>query len=304
MTIESFANDVIDVLQERFPHIFGTAQFEIQTVSKPGNITLTGIIIKLNGPIAPVYYVNSAVENGTSAMEMAADIAKRISDDMAIPQIDTEFITTWSQASQYIVPRLIDSRPGRNVDYLKERVKANLCTGIAVIYDIILPGENEDGTSMSVPVTRGLMNNWEVNPQQIHDNAIMNGQRIRPLKLASLSSILAKMMDLPFEPGFDDAPTFDILTNQDSQFGAAVILYPGVNSILAEKYPQGCYLLPSSIHEWIIIDKAECIGVNQLLNMVMEINTNEVQPQDLMADDVFELDHNGKLVSVIEGGRH
>lgn len=45
MTIENFANEVISVLQERFPKVFDTAEFQIARVNKPGNVVLTGISI-------------------------------------------------------------------------------------------------------------------------------------------------------------------------------------------------------------------------------------------------------------------
>ena len=302
-SLESFANEVINVLETRFPHVFRNAEFHVQTVSKPGNVMLTGISIRLNGPVAPIFYVNSDYEAHRSAMDTAVDIAEKIANDMEIPQISAELITDWNSfASQNVVPRLISSVPGRNDQYLRERVKTRLCDGIAVIYDIVLPGQHADA-SMSVPVTRGLMHIWEVSPQQIHEAAIKNGPRLRPFKIASLASVLAEMMGIPFVPSeLEVGPAMDILTVEGSSYGAAAILYPEVQRILAERY-SNCCLLPSSICEWLIVDKSAGIEVNQLLDMVMSVNTNEVQPEDFLADDVLTLDQNGKLVSAIEGGR-
>lgn len=303
MTIETFADEVITLLQERFPNVFGTAEFQISRVNKPGNVILTGISIRLNNAveIAPVYYVNGFMENGKTAWDMASDIAGRIENDSSVSApIGSAFLTNWTLTSQSIVPRLIDSRRGRNDDYLKDRVKTRLTSGIAVIYDITVPNIAE-GALASIPVTRDLMRMWEVSPRQIHEAAIKNGPRIRPVKLDSLGHVMAEMMDLPFEP---DEPDIDVLTNHYSQFGSAVILYPGVKDMLDKKYGlQGYYILPSSVHELLITPKKNDIPVNELLEMVMQVNDTEVSAEDLLADDVFELSADGKLASATEGRR-
>lgn len=301
MTIETFADEVITLLQERFPNVFGTAEFQISRVNKPGNVILTGISIRLNNAveIAPVYYVNGFMENGKTAWDMASDIAGRIENDTsAAAPIGSEFITNWALVKENIVPRLISSYGERNADYLKNRVKERLTPGIVVIYDITIPNITE-GALASIAVTKDLMHMWEVSPQQIHEVAIQNGHRIRPIKFDSLANIMAEMLGLPFVP---DAPDLDVLSNIYSQFGAAVILYPGVKDMLDEKYgPQGYYILTASVHELLIAPKTNTLPVDALWEMVMQVNDTEVSAEDFLADDVLEFE-NDHLVSAIKGG--
>lgn len=300
MTIEKYADEIITILKERFSNVFGTAEFQISKVNKPGNVVLTGISIRLNNAvIAPVYYVDGALEDGKTAWDMASDIAERIANDASAPApIGSTFLSDWEQTSQCIVPRLIDCRRGRNDNYLKDRISTRLMPEIAVIYDITIPNITE-GALASIPVTRDLMHMWEVSPRQIHEAAIQNGPRIRPVKFDSLAHVMATLMDLPFIP---NAPDIDVLSNIYSQFGAATILYPDVKSLLDEKYgSQGYYILPSSVHELLITPK-NGIPVNQLLEMVMGVNSTELSAEDLLADDVFTLDNDGNLISVIEEG--
>lgn len=292
MTIQEFAGQVISTLQEKFPDVFRDAEFQIQRVAKPGNLILTGIGIRLkNEPISPLYYIDSAHQNGQSAEETAKTIADQIAQHAHLPNpIDVNFVTDFNTARQYIVPRLIDIRPGKNDAYIKNRVMTQLpCNTIGVIYDLALP--NKEDCSMSIPVTKDLQLTWNVFTDTIHDAALWNGPRLRPIKIASL----AEMLGFPFEP--DDMP-MTVLTNSVGVNGASAILYPATKEMLEERFPNGFTCLPSSAHEWIIIDKNLSIDTESLLDMVKTINANEVLPEDQLADDVFTLDASGHLISI------
>ena len=293
MTIQEFAGQVIETLQAKFPEYFRDAEFQIQQIAKPGNLILTGIGIHMKDmPISPLYYIDSALQNGQSAEETAKEIASQIAKQSSLPDsIDVNFVSDFESARQFIVPRLIDIRPGKNDAYIKNRVMTQFpFVSISIIYDIALP--NNKTSSMSIPVTKDLQLTWNASTKAIHDAAIQNGPRIRPLKIASL----AEMLGLPFE--LDDMAPMTVLTNSVGVHGASSILYPATKELLEERFPNGFVLLPSSVHEWIIISKDLSTDTMGLLDMVKTINANEVLPEDQLADDVFTLDDEGHLVSI------
>lgn len=300
MTIENYANQVIKVL-ERFP-AFSSAEFQLTTAKKPGNVTLHGISIRMEqAVVAPVYYVDDFLRNGKSAYDMASSIMDRIAHDtaQAMP-IGINMLTDWEQVSKRIVMRLIDARKGHNDEYLLNRVKTKIAPGIAVIYDIVLHEMTSDSATASVPVTRQLMAMWNVTPCQIHDKALENGPKLRPLKFQSLASLMCELMDMPFAPEeLDGIPAMDVITNQDTHFGAVAILYPETKGILEKKYPQGFYLLMSSVHEMLVVPND--IPVNCLQDMVMSVNDTEVEQQDQLSDSIYTLDAVGNLIVVEEG---
>ena len=293
MTIQEFAGQVIETLQAKFPEYFRDAEFQIQQIAKPGNLILTGIGIRMKDtPISPLYYIDSALQNGQSAEETAKEIASQIAKQSSLPDsIDVNFVSDFESAKQYIVPRLIDIRPGKNDAYIKNRVMTQLsCGTIGVIYDLALP-DRED-CSMSIPVTKDLQLTWNVFTDTIHDAALWNGPRLRPIKIASL----AEMLGFPFEP--DDMTPMTVLTNSVGVNGASAILYPATKEMLKERFPNGFVCIPSSVHEWILLPKEFATDTANLLDMVKTINANEVLPEDQLADDVFTLDDEGHLISI------
>lgn len=280
MTLEQFSADVIQILQDRFPRTFGEAQFSVQKINKPGNVVLTGISIRMrHDAIAPIYYVDEYLRNSRTPLDMAVSIAQTI-EERSVTSIGSDFITSWASASQHIVPRLIDSRVrGRNTDYLKDRVKTRLVKGIAVIYDVLLPIHTSDDSTASVPVTHQLMSMWRVSPDQIHKKAVENGPTLRPAHFTSMCEMLGL--------SWDESPDMDILTSSGN-YGAAVVLYPGIEQELKNRYDCGAYLLPSSVFEWIIIRKDCGLSVKELQELVSSVNDSDaIAPEDILSDSVY-----------------
>lgn len=301
MTIEEFAHELIHIIQKKFPDLSHDAEFTVQQVPKPGNLILTGITIRLHGAVtAPCFYINdqyTKLLEGMPIQAIASDLADTIRYQSNLPDdIDLELLTNFDAAKNYIVPKLIDMRPGRNDGYLADRPAQRLPgIGIGIIYDIELPRAKDDPT-MTVPITNHMLACWDRCLKDIHTAAIANGPRLRPAKLSSLSSIIEDMCP-GAASGTPDDPMMMVLTNEDACHGAAVILYPAVPDMIQHHYPNGCYLLPSSVHEWIIVPKISAKDPDELRYMVMSINQSQVAPAEVLSDGVFELDEKGRLVS-------
>lgn len=77
-----------------------------------------------------------------------------------------------------------------------------------------------------------------------------------------------------------------VLTNHRRINGAAVILYPRMLEELAERFGGGFYVIPSSVHEVLLVKEDE-IGEKRLNEMVKEVNETQLEPEDVLADQVY-----------------
>ena len=89
-----------------------------------------------------------------------------------------------------------------------------------------------------------------------------------------------------------------VLTNRDKMQGASAILYPEAAKMLQTRFPNGVWLLPSSIHEWIVVSKEISDDTASLKSMVTTINAVEVLPADQLSDNVYTLDADSRLTEV------
>ena len=78
-----------------------------------------------------------------------------------------------------------------------------------------------------------------------------------------------------------------VLTNTEKSFGASAVLFPAVLKAVREHLQSDYYVLPSSIHECIIIPADENLNPAALHEMVKEINEEHVAPEELLGDSVY-----------------
>ena len=86
-----------------------------------------------------------------------------------------------------------------------------------------------------------------------------------------------------------DGEPMTVLTTRDQINGAGLIF---CDSVLQKIYGKigKFYLLPSSIHELIVVPVSCGIDRGELKEMVMEVNRNEVSPEDRLSDEVYLFD--------------
>lgn len=78
-----------------------------------------------------------------------------------------------------------------------------------------------------------------------------------------------------------------ILTNKQRQLGAGVIFYPGIMEQARQILGDHFFILPSSIHECILVPENGAFEREELLAMVTEINREHVEPKEVLADQVY-----------------
>ncbi len=78
-----------------------------------------------------------------------------------------------------------------------------------------------------------------------------------------------------------------VLTNIMHFNGAAAMLYSDIISDFAEELETDFYILPSSIHEVILIPKVPDLEKQVLEQMVREVNQEEVDQQERLSDQVY-----------------
>ena len=96
------------------------------------------------------------------------------------------------------------------------------------------------------------MENWNVTYRQLMQLAEVNTPRLFPVTFYSMNEVLKQMhVDIDLSECMDEQ--FYVLTNRQKTHGAAVILYPQTLTYVAEQLESDFYVIPSSIHEVLIL---------------------------------------------------
>ena len=93
-------------------------------------------------------------------------------------------------------------------------------------------------------------------------------------------------------------PRMFVLTNKNRTFGAITILYPNILKCFADKVKSDLFILPSSIHEVIIIARCELDRIISFEDMVREVNDEQVAKEDILSYHVYEYCREKELLEI------
>lgn len=100
-------------------------------------------------------------------------------------------------------------------------------------------------------------------------------------------------------PQSGDAEMY-ILTTNHGIYGAGVVLSDAAKMKMMDKFPDGFYLLPSSVHEWIVIGKE--IDLTDLKEIIKSINDTDMITDNLyLADNPYEIVDGVLRVAMVLG---
>ena len=138
------------------------------------------------------------------------------------------------------------------------------------------------------------MKTWGISPEQIHQDAILADKSRIPLLMDLKEFIMSQMcafgeIDNYLVEGTQYHPMIVpmlCLTNRFYRNGASLILHEDILRRIGKVLGSNYYILPSSIHEVVIVPDVGVQDVADLSLMVREINSEMVEPDEKLSDKV------------------
>lgn len=160
----------------------------------------------------------------------------------------------------------------------------------------LLMGKNECGQT-GMLIRREIFEGWPVDEGALFAQAKGNMLQLYPPSIKSIEDVMREILrggmageaPICFSPagrGEEAAPMY-VFTNRQGIYGAGAVLYPGVLKEFADSQGSDFIILPSSIHEVILVPYRENLDFDYLRKMVGDINGSEVPPEDQLSDQVY-----------------
>ncbi len=151
----------------------------------------------------------------------------------------------------------------------------------------------------AILIRNSHMERWGTDTSELFALAKRNTGRLFPWECRKLAEILDGDMDglCAPEDGWADVP-MKVLSNDRGLYGAACMLYPGVLEGLAAEEGRSLYILPSSIHEAILLPDDGGLAPDELRAMVWEVNRTQVAAEEVLTDSLYYYDMEKKGIMV------
>lgn len=308
MNFEEFKQAVVDNIKDFLPEKYEDANVELKQVLKNNDTMLDAVTIQdPDSNVSPTIYLNAFYEeykNGKDLDQVIGDIADVHVSNAVDKQMDISFVTDLDKAKDNIVPRLVNAED--NKELLANRPHM-LMDDLAVTYHLQM-GETDKG-NMSVAITNAILDIYGITQEELHDLAVSNLEEKMPATFRGMSDVMKEMMlpDVMSNMGIDkeEAIAFIenmvpedekmyVLSNEQKLNGATVVLNEKAMEDIADKIGGDFFVLPSSIHELLIVPKTDGMELSDLENMVQEVNATQIAVEDRLSDHVYEYDAKEK----------
>lgn len=195
---------------------------------------------------------------------------------------DASVVKNFSLVKDKIGYKIIDAQ--RNEKLLKTMPYiAHL--DFAIVFFIFHKADHT-GTA-TIPINYSLLNYWEKSVDELYQCAFANMPTLFPASFKPMCSVIKELIDDEFDFEIPIEELMYVLTNTFGIFGATSILYQNQLHEIGEFLHEDYYLLPSSIHEMIIVPKSKSPSTEELHEMVKEINETQVALEDVLCDSVY-----------------
>ena len=260
---------------------------EEEIVKLNHTVEMAVVVKSKDEPVAPVIYMEALYaryKENESLSEIVQECMKIIdgSEKNELSSVALDILTDWGKAKEHLRMKLVNTQ--KNKQMLQDLPSIPFLN-LSIVFYICL-GENSEG-SANAKVTNKMLEGFGVDVKELYEQALLN--------MKGEMSMLTLMNPDPDEKMCG----LFVLSNTRRLEGAAEILLDETKEKLVEKFRgSNLFILPSSIHELILIPDTEGFDAETLLLMVQEVNETEVDEKDFLADAVYLFNGNTKEISI------
>ena len=305
MDYENFKERFVEDLKDKLYEQGSEVNISVQTVKKLNEsyeavtITPDGSNIGVNIPIDKFYEALDAGKTYDEVVDKAVEVIK--SGLSQRPDLDVNTLSDYSVMKEKLAMEVVSAETNKE---MLETVPHQNIEDMAVVYRFVLTSD-DDGRA-SILVTNQLIQSMGVTPEQLHADALENAPIIKPAEIKGMSEVMAEMMGVEqaemmgLYPVAPEDEKIYVATVPDKVHGAGVLAYQNFMDQAAERAGGDFFILPSSIHEVLIVPDNGQMQLKDLEAMVRDVNATQVAPADKLTDNVYHYDSKEKIFELGE----
>ena len=273
-------------------------QIRSQEVLKNNETRLMGLMIqKGDQNVAPTIYLDGyhvRYEEGETFGDVMNSILADYHRGAVSSDVDISFFEHFEKVKDRICFRLINTERNR---VLLEDVPNVPFLDLSIVFFYAYHGEEiGDG---SILIHNNHMEKWQTSTGELMKLALENTPRLFGGTAMSMLETMREMVG-DMEELLEDAENspMTVISNHQRVNGAGVILYPHVLEEVARKAGGNLYVLPSSVHEMIVLPESQVPDADFLRNLVSEVNRTQVDAPEVLSDTLYYFNLEDGKVSI------
>lgn len=259
--------------------------------------------------VCVLIYLDSYFEDynaGFSLKELAQDIYNSYQENRKNNRLFLSAI--WSHDYETVPDKVIYKLINyhQNRELLEEIPHLRLCD-LAIVFCLLV--EQSGGCLSTAVIHNEHRERWGMDTQTLMELAKKNTKRLLPAQIRNLTEVMrgiamdyagsdeerAALEDMLSTPS--DIPLY-LLSNHINTNGAIAMMYEGILKDFATVLDHDLIILPSSIHEVLVVPYEEELCIEELKEMVRHINQTEVTKEEVLSDNVYLYSRKTDTISI------
>lgn len=283
----------------------------VNKIVKNNGVELDGLTIRKRGDLlSPNIYMNRYYEQyqmGQPIQCILDQIINYYEESMQGTEFQMEDLFDFAAVKERIVLRLIN--------YDKNREQLADCPHIRFLDLAItfryMVDKDQLGIASSI-ISNAEFSHWNITVEELYRTALPNTMREFPWQMDSLAAVIAECLRREAKDMLSDSileqireieaeenrVTLYVLTNDAGINGATCMLYEHVIRDFAKVQESNIFILPSSIHEVMLVPEEEETEPEFLKELVKDANRTAVGYIDLLSDSVYVYDRASDSIRI------
>ena len=228
-------------------------------------------------------YYETHIE-GMTLEELAQKAVRGINAEDIPSEADIKALLDQKQIRSRLIVRLLNRKTNESI--LNEMPHLPFLD-LAITFHLLVE-EKENGTK-SVRVTNKL---WEAyigdSILQMYQQALLNTERLFPAHMVQMEKLL-HLSEIGISSGLF------IVSNPHGIYGAAVLLYEGIQEKIGKILGEAYYVIPSSVHEVLVIRESDVTDIEMLKSTILEVNRTQVGEEDILSNLLYKYENKQLL---------
>ncbi|MBQ8559267.1 MAG: hypothetical protein IJ439_04710 [Tyzzerella sp.] len=263
----------------------------------------TGLTIsEPNTNISPTIYLEeffTQYQNGRLIDDIAQCIVSLYREVKFEHSWDVGQIQDFQRAKSKLAYRLIHFEKN---EVLLEELPYVAYMDFAIIFYLLV--ESTEKGAATILITNDMLKCWGISVEQVYLAAKENTPRLLNADFQTMRTVICQLLgkncqEVCQEEECQEESYMYVLSNQYRHFGAICMLYDRVLEDIANQIDEDFYILPSSIHEVIILPVSCSPSLAEINDMIVEINETQVTEEEVLSDHAYFYSKNERrLLSV------
>lgn len=302
MSFEKFTEDV---LKEIYMKMGDTYQIRKRDMVKNNDVKLTGIeVIKEEANIGPCVYLDEFYRkyesDGMRFGEIVDEVHRLIlKHEKDTPDVDLSGFRSWETVRGNIFPKLVNAEQSKE---LLAKIPHRNFMDLAVVYYAVAR-DHEQKDIGTILIYNGHMEIWRQEEENLYQTAMMNMCADGEADLATIETVIKRIAPEITFPSVPCNVPWDtrmyILTNRSKRFGAAEILDKRTLRMIADKVGDRFIVLPSSVHETIVLPPKDETEYEWLAAQVREVNDTQVDIEERLSYHVYMYSRDEEALQIV-----